>query len=47
MALAAGCGSKLTFTITGQDAARAMAAVQRLFATRFEQAYAPEEHVVG
>lgn len=39
MALAAGFESKLLFTITGREAARAMAAVQRLFDTEFEEAY--------
>lgn len=42
MALAAGFGSKLTFMITGSEAARAMAAVQQLFKTQFEEAYVPE-----
>ncbi len=41
MSLAVGFESKLTFTITGREAARAMAAVQRLFDTQFEEAYAP------
>jgi phosphocarrier protein HPr len=46
MALAAGYESKLTFIITGSEAARAMAAVQRLFETRFEEAYAPDNKVI-
>jgi len=37
--LAAEFGSPVTFTITGEDAAEAMSAVERLFATRFEEAY--------
>lgn len=44
MSLAVGFESKLTFTITGREAARAMAAVQRLFDTQFEDAYAPGSH---
>lgn len=47
MALAAGFGSNLTFIITGSEAARAMAAVQRLFETQFEEAYAPENKVTA
>jgi phosphocarrier protein HPr len=39
MALAAGRGSKITFTMTGEDAAPAMAAVSRVFETHFEDAY--------
>jgi phosphocarrier protein HPr len=39
MSLAAACGSKMTFTVTGGDAAQAMAAVHRLFDTHFEEAY--------
>ena len=39
MVLAAGKGSKLTFTMTGEDAAAAMAAVSRVFDTHFEDAY--------
>ena len=39
MVLAAGFGSKLTFVISGSEAARAMAAVQRLFDTHFEDVY--------
>jgi len=42
MALAVGFGSKLTFSISGSEAARAMAAVQQLFKTQFEEAYMPE-----
>jgi phosphotransferase system HPr (HPr) family protein len=42
MALAAGFESKVSFIISGSEAARAMAAVQRLFETRFEEAYASE-----
>ena len=47
MALAAGFESKLTFIISGSEAARAMAAVQRLFETQFEAAYAPENKVIA
>jgi len=47
MALAAGFGSNLTFIISGGEAARAMAAVQRLFKTQFEEAYAPENKVTA
>jgi phosphocarrier protein len=39
MMLAAGFGSKLTFVISGSEAARAMAAVQRLFDAHFEYDY--------
>ncbi len=39
MALAAGYGTEITFTITGKDAAEAMAAVGHVFATHFERAY--------
>lgn len=35
MSLAAGFGSKITFTIAGQNAFQAMAGVERLFATHF------------
>ena len=42
MSLAAGYGSKLTFTISGSKATGAMAAVQQLFETQFEKAYTPE-----
>lgn len=42
MSLGAGFESKLTFTISGSEAARVMAAVQQLFKTQFEEAYAPE-----
>jgi phosphocarrier protein HPr len=42
MALAAGFGSKLTFMISGSEAARVMAAGQQLFKTQFEEAYVPE-----
>ena len=44
MALAAGFESKLRFTITGPEAACAMVAVQRLFDTEFEEAYAADNH---
>ncbi len=37
MALAAGPKCKLTFTISGQDAPEAMAAVSQLFETEFSQ----------
>ena len=36
MALAAGSGTRITFTIGGESAFEAMAAVERLFETRFE-----------
>ena len=39
MALAAGYETRLIFTATGKDAARALAAVRRLFDTNFEEAY--------
>jgi phosphocarrier protein len=38
MALAAGYGSQITFTMVGEDALQAMAAVHRLFAAHFEAA---------
>lgn len=47
MSLAAGFESKLMFIISGGEAARAMAAVQRLFKTQFEEAYAPENKVTA
>jgi phosphotransferase system HPr (HPr) family protein len=40
MGLAVGHGSEVKFIISGRDARPAMAAVQRLFETRFEEAYA-------
>jgi phosphotransferase system HPr (HPr) family protein len=39
LTLAAGCHSRVAFTITGRDAAQAMAAVRRLFQTSFADAY--------
>ena len=39
MMLAAGLGSVITITITGEDAPQAMAAIGRLFVTRFADAY--------
>jgi phosphocarrier protein HPr len=39
LSLAAGYGSKLTFSVSGPDAASAMEAIQRLFDTNFEEAY--------
>ena len=39
LSLAAGCHSKLNFTVTGPDAPAAMAAIARLFEKKFEQAY--------
>ncbi len=39
MALAAGRGAKVTFTISGEDAFRAMDAVRHLFETHFEEAF--------
>ena len=45
MALAAADKSKLTFSVSGPDAPQAMAAVHRLFETRFDDAYhAPMVH---
>ena len=41
MCLAVGCESKMTLVMTGDDAPQAIAAVQRLFDTQFEEAYAP------
>lgn len=41
MSLAVGFESKLTFAICGLEAAGAMAAVQRLFETQFDEAYPP------
>jgi phosphocarrier protein len=41
MALAAGSGCEITFAISGNDAARAMAAVRYLFDSRFEEARPP------
>jgi phosphocarrier protein HPr len=41
MCLAVGYKSKLTFVVSGKDAPQAMAAVQQLFVTQFEEAYAP------
>jgi phosphocarrier protein HPr len=37
LGLAAGRHSKITFTATGQDAAQALAAIQRLFERRFDE----------
>lgn len=42
MGLAAGCGSVLEFKMIGPDAAAAMAAIQRVFATNFAAAYAEQ-----
>jgi phosphotransferase system HPr (HPr) family protein len=39
MALGAGHGSSITFTIEGVDAFQAMAELDRLFSTNFESAY--------
>jgi phosphocarrier protein len=39
MALAAGYESKMTFSMVGEEASKAMAAVQHLFDTRFQEAY--------
>ena len=39
MSLAAGPNSQLTFTAAGRDAHSALAAVQHLFDTKFEQAF--------
>lgn len=41
MGLAVGCESEMTFAMTGDDAPQAMAAVQRLFETHFEEVYVP------
>jgi len=46
MALGAGYGSEITFTIVGDDAFQAMAAVHRLFHTQFEDAYRASSHVI-
>ena len=46
MCLAVGCESKMTFVMTGDDAPQAMAAVQKLFNTRFEEAYTPGNKLV-
>ena len=43
MSLAAGCHSQLTFKAIGQDAHKALAAVQELFETQFSEAYTPQE----
>ena len=42
MALAAGLGSSVTFTISGPDAPEAMLAVEHLFETQFAEAYGPQ-----
>lgn len=39
LSLAAGYGSKLTFTASGPDAGSALEAVQHLFDTNFQEAY--------
>ncbi len=39
MALAASCGSTVTFTVSGEDAFQALAAVRHVFETDFEGAY--------
>src|SRR5271165_3909024 len=39
MSLGAGYGSQITFTIVGEDAFQAFAALQHLFDTQFENAY--------
>lgn len=39
LTLAAGHGCNITFTITGEDAPQAMAAVAHLFETHFSEAY--------
>jgi phosphocarrier protein len=41
MGLAVGYESQMTFVMSGGDATQAMAAVERLFETQFEEAYAP------
>lgn len=46
MCLAVGYESKLTFVVSGKDAPQAMAAVQQLFDTNFEEAYAPGNKLV-
>src|ERR1051325_291744 len=38
LSLAAGCHSKLTFTVTGNDTVKALAAVRHLFENSFSQA---------
>ncbi len=47
MVLAAGYGTPITFTLTGEDAGQAMAAVSRLFDTRFEDAYQSSPTAAG
>lgn len=47
MSLGVGFGSKLTFMINGREAARAMAAVQQLFKTQFEEAYTRENNATA
>jgi phosphocarrier protein HPr len=39
LGLAAGWQSKITFTATGVDAAQAIAAIQRIFERKFDEAY--------
>jgi phosphotransferase system HPr (HPr) family protein len=41
LSLAAGCHSKLLFTISGPDAGAALAEIKRLFDAGFDQAYEP------
>ena len=47
MALAAGHGSKITFTIVGEDAPEAMAAVHQLFEAHFEVALPASTASIG
>ena len=47
MMLAAGFGSVITFSMTGEDAPEAMAAIGRLFATRFADAYGSSKDSKG
>ena len=46
MCLAVGYESKVTFIMNGNDAPQAMAAVQQLFDTQFEEAYMPGNNLV-
>lgn len=47
MMLAAGFGSVITFIMTGEDAPQAMAAIGRLFVTRFAEAYGSSKDSKG
>lgn len=41
LGLAVGCQSKVTFTAIGADATQAIAAIEHLFVTQFDEAYDP------